>query len=468
MALAAVVVRAVLAGFRRRSHGRLLAFARPAPNSAPTQSDHIRVRRLRARDRVLLGAEQSRRKSEPGSARPHRRRGLYRGPALFHRGSPQPGEHGAGVLLRRRRLGQPPGRLHHHPAVREADLSDLAAQPQPKDQRGGDRHPGLTRRVQERDTTKLPEHHLLGPRRLRHPSGGAGLLRQERQPAGPGRCVTPRRAHQGTRDRRPGPESHAGPRQPDRHPQGHAPRPQDHRRPSQRRGGRAVLQVRHLAGCLDRGDELRLECRRILHLRGARAAVRQIRPADGRRGRTPGDNHSRPGHGGPGLQRGLRHQPGCPEPGGRAALRCARLHRQQRRGQGPHRRPELLRVHGGPRSRKSRRREWPAGRLNLQSLHAGRPHQGRLLTDVGLSGPARGGTSPRQPERDTVESHQLRAREHRPDHEPGRRHRGLHQHGLRPGGRPLRGVHPRFDGRSSRDRSGRAPRGLSLPGPGNR
>ena len=217
------------------------------------------------------------------------------------------------------------------------------------------------------------------------------------------------------------------------------------------------FQVRHLAGRLDRGDELRLECRRVLHLRGARAAVRQIRPADGRRGRTPGDNHSRPGHGGPGLQLGLRHQPGCPEPGGRGALRCARLHRQQRRGQGPHRRPELPRVHGGPRS----------GRAGGGSgRQAGSTFKAFMLAALIKAGYSPTSVFPAPPEvvlphgnqngtpwKVTNFEHESTA----PTMSLVRRHRGLHQHGLRPGGRPFRGVHPRFHGRSSRDRSGRAP-----------
>ena len=37
----------------------------------------------------------------------------------------------------------------------------------------------------QRDPRGLPQHHLLRPRRLRHPGGGAGLLRQGRQGARP-------------------------------------------------------------------------------------------------------------------------------------------------------------------------------------------------------------------------------------------------------------------------------------------
>ena len=183
-----------------------------------------------------------------------RRRGLYRGPALLHRGSPQPGEHRAGVHLRRRGLGQPPGRLHHHPAVRQADLSDLAAQPHPKDQRGGTGHPGLARSESKQEILQnylntiywgrgaygveaapqayfgknvsqlgLPEASLL-----------AGLIR-EPETADPAR------------------ESRAGPRQPDRHPEGDGARPA--RSPPPKPAAVEALPFStyvDLAGCLDR------------------------------------------------------------------------------------------------------------------------------------------------------------------------------------------------------------------------
>ena len=60
-----------------------------------------------------------------------------------------------------------------------------------------------------------------------------------------------------------------------------------------------------------------------------------------------------------------------------------------------------------------RRRQRAAGRLDLQGLHAGGAAQGGLLGRVGLSGPARGGPARGQRQRNPVDRHQLRARDHR-------------------------------------------------------
>ena len=71
----------------------------------------------------------------------------------------------------------------------------LAAQRSiPQDQGGGARHPGGPLRVQAGDPAELSQHHLLGARRLRGGSRLPGLLRQERQPAGPARGIAAGRA----------------------------------------------------------------------------------------------------------------------------------------------------------------------------------------------------------------------------------------------------------------------------------
>ena len=74
-------------------------------------------------------------------------------------------------------------------------------------------------------------------------------------------------------------------------------------------------------------------------------------------------------------------------------------------------------------------------------------------------GPARGGPARRQRQRNPVDRHQLRARDHRTAAEPDRRHRPVDQHRVRPGrgpgsGRPTSTPWPR--------RSGSAP--SELPG----
>ena len=53
----------------------------------------------------------------------------------------------------------------------------------PQDQGGGAGHPGGSLGVQTGDPAELPQHYLLGPRRLRGGGCIPGLLRQERQPA---------------------------------------------------------------------------------------------------------------------------------------------------------------------------------------------------------------------------------------------------------------------------------------------
>ncbi len=49
------------------------------------------------------------------------------------------------------RLRQPAGRVHHHPAVRQADLPHLPTEPHPQAQGGGPGYPDLPIGVQEPD-----------------------------------------------------------------------------------------------------------------------------------------------------------------------------------------------------------------------------------------------------------------------------------------------------------------------------
>ena len=89
-----------------------------------------------------------------------------------------------------------PGRLHHHPAVRQELL------PRP----GTDRHPqgqgvlhldqARPRGEQGRHPRGLPQHQLLRPQRLRHPGRRPGLLRQERPDTRPRPGRLPRRPAQ--------------------------------------------------------------------------------------------------------------------------------------------------------------------------------------------------------------------------------------------------------------------------------
>ena len=63
----------------------------------------------------------------------------------------------------------------------------VPAQRLPQDQGGRPGDPGGSLGVQTGDPPGLPEHHLLGPGRLRGRSRLPGLLRQRRQPAGAAR-----------------------------------------------------------------------------------------------------------------------------------------------------------------------------------------------------------------------------------------------------------------------------------------
>ena len=91
-----------------------------------------------------------------------------------------PDGHRAGGRGQRCTRRADPGRLDDHPAVRQELLpharTDADAQGQ------GDPHLGQDRpaAVQGPDPRGLPQHHLLRPRRLRHPDRVQGLLRQGR------------------------------------------------------------------------------------------------------------------------------------------------------------------------------------------------------------------------------------------------------------------------------------------------
>ena len=86
--------------------------------------------------------------------------------------------------------------------------------------------------------------------------------------------------------------------------------------------------------------------------------------------------------------------PDALNPAAGRALRCAGLDRQQRSGQGPGRRPELRHVHGRPGSRQEPE-AGAAGRPARPSRPSCWPNciKDGYSVDVGLSGPARGGTS---------------------------------------------------------------------------
>ncbi len=144
----------------------------------------------------------------------------------------------------------------------------------------------------------------------------------------------------------------------------------------------------------------------------------------GRRGRTPGHDHPGPGHGGRGLQRRLRHEPRSPEPGGRASPPAA-LVSMDNNG-------EVKALIGGQDYATVHGRSGAGKAGGGSGRQAGSTFKAFMLAEllkagysptVGLPGPAGGRASPRQRQRHAVVGHQLRAREHRADHEPGRRHR---------------------------------------------
>ena len=114
--------------------------------------------------------------------------------------------------LRRRPPQRPaPGRLDHHPAVREAGLHQPAAHPRPQGPRGHPGQPARPRSQQERDPLPLPDPRLLRRRQLRDRRGRRKLLPRPGQPAQRLAGGHPRRAH-------PGPERPGAPRKPRRRP----------------------------------------------------------------------------------------------------------------------------------------------------------------------------------------------------------------------------------------------------------
>ena len=70
-----------------------------------------------------------------------------------------------------------PGRVDDHPAVRQDPLPHPGAQLQAQDQGSHPLAEDPAGAEQVGDARGLPQHHLLRPRRLRHPGGVQGLLR---------------------------------------------------------------------------------------------------------------------------------------------------------------------------------------------------------------------------------------------------------------------------------------------------
>ena len=75
------------------------------------------------------------------------------------------------------------GRLHHHPAVREARLPHHRAHDHPQDQGGGARHQARAGALEGGDPRALPQPRLLRAGRLRRRHRRRGLLRQGRRPS---------------------------------------------------------------------------------------------------------------------------------------------------------------------------------------------------------------------------------------------------------------------------------------------
>ncbi len=140
------------------------------------------LRRRRPAHPARARAGQPHEGADPGRAGARARgRARRRGPQLLLEPRLRPDRHRAGRVEpdpRRRRR-----RLHDHPAVRQEHprrrRALAVAQVQGTDRLGQ----GLPGEHQGPDPRRLPQRHLLRPRRLRHPGGEPGLLRQER--AGP-------------------------------------------------------------------------------------------------------------------------------------------------------------------------------------------------------------------------------------------------------------------------------------------
>ena len=107
-----------------------------------------------------------------------------------------------------------PGRVHHHPAVREEGLHGRGAHPVPQDPGGGARRPARPQGHQGRDPLPLPQHHLPRRRRLRRRGGGGVVLPQAGERAHPVGVGPPRRPHLGPVRLRPPGQPRAGRVQP--------------------------------------------------------------------------------------------------------------------------------------------------------------------------------------------------------------------------------------------------------------
>ena len=151
--------------------------------SQPRLPDADDVRLLRRRqqgDRPLRRAEPRVDPALAGAAARAGRGDRRGGPHVLHQQGHRPEGHHPGRLLQRLRQLHP-GRLDHHPAVREGALPQPGAHAHAQDQ-GGVRLPeDPAAAVQAQHPRGLPQHHLLRPRRVRHRGCGAGLLRQARE-----------------------------------------------------------------------------------------------------------------------------------------------------------------------------------------------------------------------------------------------------------------------------------------------
>ena len=160
---------------------RLPADRHPAAQRLRRRPDLDRLlQRRHERDGPLRrpGPHHRRERPDPAARQGRDRRG--RGPHLLREprrlaGRSRPGRVGPGQRRLRRRW------LDDHPAVRQELLPhlrpDVLAQGQGSHHRAEDR-PAAD---QGRDPHRVPQHHLLRPRCVRHPGGGSGVLRQERR-----------------------------------------------------------------------------------------------------------------------------------------------------------------------------------------------------------------------------------------------------------------------------------------------
>ena len=152
-----------------------------AGHSSAAAGRHDPVLR-RQRDGPHRHGEPGDRHARPGAQAGAVRRARRRGPQLLQRARRLDHRHDPRRAQRSHRRRHP-GRLGHHPAVREERLPEQRAHAEPQAQRACHRGEAQPRLLQGPDPRVLPQHCLLRPRHVRHRGRVACVFRQERQQA---------------------------------------------------------------------------------------------------------------------------------------------------------------------------------------------------------------------------------------------------------------------------------------------